>query len=105
MQPIVATFVLALGAWTAQFNEDAQTLALSHADANVQIAGTLAFEVDGQPWRVGTPRDLHHCLMESSSKYSSQNASTNSITCLCPSVSSITVLLGLPRPSPAAACN
>ncbi len=57
MQPIVATFVLALGAWTAQFNEDAQTLSLSHADANVQIVGTLSFEVEGQPWRIGVPRD------------------------------------------------
>ena len=57
MQPIVATFVLALGAWTAQFNEDAQTLFLTHPDANVQIVGTLAFEVEGQPWRIGVPRD------------------------------------------------
>lgn len=57
MHPIVATFVLALGAWTAQFNEDAQTLELSNANANVRIVGTLAFEVEGQPWRIGVPHD------------------------------------------------
>ena len=57
MHPIAATFVLMLGAWTAQFNEDAQTLELSNANANVRIVGTLAFEVEGQPWRIGVPHD------------------------------------------------
>ena len=61
MHPIVATFVLALGAWTAQFNEDAQTLELSHADANVRIVGTLAFEVEGQPWR-NTQTELYEFI-------------------------------------------
>ncbi|MGI6400621.1 MAG: alpha-galactosidase [Thermoguttaceae bacterium] len=58
MNMIIASFILALGAWTVQFNEDAQLLTLSNADANVEIVGVLTFEADGnQGWRVGVPRD------------------------------------------------
>ena len=57
MQPVIAAFVLALGAWTVQFNEDAQTLTLTNADAKVQIAGRLSFHVGEEQWTVGAPRD------------------------------------------------
>jgi len=56
MQAVVAAFILALGAWTVQFNEEAQTLTLQHT-TGAQISGKLAFEVDGTLWRVGLPRD------------------------------------------------
>ena len=56
MQAVMAAFLLALGAWTVQFNEEAQTLTFQHT-TGAQISGKLAFEVDGTPWRVGLPRD------------------------------------------------
>jgi len=56
MQAVVAAFILALGAWTVQFNEEAQTLTFQHT-TGAQLSGKLAFEVDGTPWRVGLPRD------------------------------------------------
>lgn len=57
MQPIIAAFVLALGAWTVQFHEDAQTLTLINANANVKIVGVPSFQVGDETWRIGVPRD------------------------------------------------
>ncbi len=56
MQAATAAFILALGAWVVQFNEEAQTLTFQHT-TGAQISGKLAFEVEGAPWRVGLPRD------------------------------------------------
>lgn len=57
MQPVFAAFFLALGAWTAQFNQEAQQLTLTHADSNVSISGRLSFTSSEQDWRIETPRD------------------------------------------------
>ncbi|MBR5759361.1 MAG: hypothetical protein IKX88_12275, partial [Thermoguttaceae bacterium] len=57
MQPVMAAFVLALGAWTAQFNEDAQVLTLTNAESSVELSGELSFIVDDKAWRVCLPRD------------------------------------------------
>lgn len=57
MQPVIAAFILALGAWTVQFDQDAQQLTLSCPESNVSIAGRLSFVCGDAQWRVETPRD------------------------------------------------
>ncbi len=57
MQPIAALFILALGAWTVEFNEDAQTFKMTHEAAQVVVEGSVAFESKEPGWRIATPRD------------------------------------------------
>lgn len=59
MQPVVAAFILSLGAWIVQFDQDAQRLTLNYPESNVSISGKLLFtsEDDDQPWRIELPRD------------------------------------------------
>jgi hypothetical protein len=57
METVAAAFILALGAWTAQFNEDAQVLTLTHAESAIELSGELSFVVGDQAWRVCLPRD------------------------------------------------
>lgn len=58
MIEVVTCFLLALGAWTVQFNEESQTLSLVNNRGNVLLEGVLSFETqDGEKWRVVPPRD------------------------------------------------
>lgn len=57
MQNVVAAFLLALGAWSVEFNEATSRLTMTHAETNVQISGELGFVVDGKDWTVAAPRD------------------------------------------------
>ena len=58
MIEVVACFLLALGAWTVQFNEESQILSLANNHGDVLLEGGLSFETqDGEKWRVVAPRD------------------------------------------------
>ena len=57
MHPIVAAFILALGAWTVQFDQNAQQFTFIHEETGVALSGTLEFTAEGETWRVEEPRD------------------------------------------------
>lgn len=57
MQAVMALFVLALGAWTVEFQESSQILTLTHAETGVVISGELGFTSGNAAWRVAEPRD------------------------------------------------
>ncbi|MGN0911114.1 MAG: hypothetical protein ACI4NV_06845, partial [Thermoguttaceae bacterium] len=58
MIEVVTCFLLALGAWTVQFNEKSQILSLVNNHGDVLLEGVLSFETqDGEKWRVVAPRD------------------------------------------------
>ena len=57
MHPVVAAFILALGAWTVQFDQNAQQFTFIHEETGVVLSGTLEFTAEGETWRVEEPRD------------------------------------------------
>ena len=60
MQAVMALFVLALGAWTVEFQEESQLLTLTHAETQVVISGELAFTSGDATWRITEPQDGVH---------------------------------------------
>ncbi len=57
MHPAIAAFILALGAWTAQFDQETQQLTLTHSSTQTQVVGTLSFKSGDEQWRIELPRD------------------------------------------------
>ncbi|MBQ9455542.1 MAG: hypothetical protein IJU53_07725, partial [Thermoguttaceae bacterium] len=50
-------FVLVLGPWNIQFNEETSVLTLQNTEQNVSIEGTLTFESGDQEWKIIKARD------------------------------------------------